>query len=188
MTKRNEVFFKYEVLFQLTADSKKELDKLEIDLKAKLSSLNINYDELMLQQKEVFISMLPWNKSTVEWKLNSFSSSIASLYPQQVSSLVDDDGVYLGKSTSGEIIIIDLFSKYLSNPNLVVVGQSGNGKSIMLKKLIAGYSLKETIKIFIFDSDQHEYVDVTNNCNGQIVCLGRENMINIFEIRKQVLT
>lgn len=184
MTKRNEVFFKFEVLFQLTADSKKELDKLEIDLKAKLSSLNINYDELMLQQKEAFISMLPWNKSTVEWKLNSFSSSIASLYPQQVSSLVDDDGVYLGKSTSGEIIIIDLFSKYLSNPNVVVVGQSGNGKSIMLKKLIAGYSLKEAIKIFIFDSDQHEYVDVTNNCNGQIVCPGRENMINIFEIRK----
>lgn len=184
MTKENEVFFKFEVLFQITADTKKELDRLEIDLKSKLSSLNINCDELVLQQKEAFISMLPWCKSRVEWKLNSFSSSIASLYPQQVSSLVDDDGVYLGKSTSGEIIIIDLFSKYLSNPNLVVVGQSGNGKSIMLKKLIAGYSLKKDVKIFIFDSDQHEYVDVTNSCNGQIVSPGRENMINIFEIRK----
>lgn len=183
MTANSDLFYRFEIFLQLTADSIAELNALESDIKSKCSRANVKCDSLELVQLEGFLGTLPWLTSTKQWKLNSYTTPIAALYPQQISTIIDDDGVFLGTSTGEELIVIDLFSIHLPNPNVVVVGQSGNGKSIILKKIALGYAIKPKTQIFIFDSDNHEYVDLTLNCGGEIINPGIENMLNIFEIR-----
>lgn len=184
MVDAGDLFYKFEIFIQLTADSVKELNQLTSEMKSKFSQYNVKYDMLELEQLEGFLGSLPWNRSKVQWKLNTYTRPIASLFPHQISTVIDDNGVFLGRSSGEELIILDLFSPFLTNPNVIVVGSSGNGKSIILKKLILGYAIKKDTQIFVFDSDNHEYVELTKNCGGEIINPGVDSMINIFEIRK----
>lgn len=184
MTDAGDLFYKFEIFIQLTADSLEELNKLTNEMKSKFSQYNVKYDMLELEQLEGFLGSMPWLSSNIQWKLNTYTSPIASLFPHQISTVIDDDGVFLGRSSGEELIILDLFSPFLTNPNVIVVGSSGNGKSIILKKFILGYAIKLDTQVFVFDSDNHEYVDLTKNCGGEIINPGVDSMINIFEIRR----
>ncbi|MDY6037486.1 MAG: hypothetical protein SPI74_00580 [Eubacterium sp.] len=113
------------------------------------------------------------------------SEQLAMGFPFCYSELLDDEGVLLGFSKAGGVILYDPFAKTKkrSHYNSIVCGNMGSGKSTHLKKLFKhSASIGNFIRVFDVSG---EFASLTNEFGGKIIrCSGREGMLNPLEILK----
>ncbi|PKM93090.1 MAG: type VI secretion protein, partial [Firmicutes bacterium HGW-Firmicutes-1] len=110
------------------------------------------------------------------------ASSVANLYPFNYSGKTDSNGFYLGRDKYGSNVIVDFDKRDddKTNPCILILGNSGQGKSYLLKLILC--NILESGKNVICLDPEHEYVELADNIGGCFVDLmSGEYMINPLE-------
>lgn len=174
------------VFIELRAETEEGLRELQEDVQMELTRSKISADRLLLRQKEGFLSVLPtgYNVFGALYERVLPSSSSANLYPLNYSGKTDPNGFYIGRDKFGTDIIVD-FDKRTddkTNSNVLILGNSGQGKSYLMKLLLC--NLRESGKSVICLDPESEYVDLCNNLGGTYIdMMSGEYMINPLEPR-----
>lgn len=96
------------------------------------------------------------------------SLSMGTLYPLISENLVNVDGVFLGRSATGSPIVFNPWQQ--SNQNIVILGETGSGKSMTAKVLLRRLKEKYGKDIRIIGLDpENEYIDVCSFIHKGIV-------------------
>ena len=168
MRKNKEPLLHCAVFMELTAPDLDKLKELQTEVVMELTREKISVDRLTLRQKEGFLSAMPvgYNAFTAQYERVLPASSVANLYPFNYSGKTDPQGYYLGKDKFGTNIIADFDrrSDDKTNSNILILGNSGQGKSYLLKLILI--NLRESGKNIICLDAEQEYEDLTNNLGG----------------------
>ena len=181
-THKEEKMFKVSVFIEAIGNSKEELEKLTNEITIKLDG--ITYDKLFLKQKNGFMAVNPvgYNHFGTQFERHMPSSSLSNLFPYSYSGLIDKNGFYIGKDKFGGNIIPDFDKRdnTHTNSNILILGNSGEGKSYLLKLIKMNWRLKK--KNIICLDPEHEYSTLTQNMKGTFIdlMLG-EYVINVLE-------
>ena len=153
---------------ELIAGSLEKLHELQTETVMELTRDKVMVDRLMLRQKEGFMSVMPvgHNAFGAEYERVLPASSVANLYPFNYSGKTDPKGFYIGRDKYGTNIIIDFDRRTedKTNGNILILGNSGQGKSYLLKLILT--NLFESGKQIICLDAEQEYEDLTNNLGG----------------------
>ena len=172
------------VFIELKASSEDRLKELQADIQMELTRSKISVDRLLLRQKEGFLSVLPTGNNVFASQFERVlpASSVADLYPLNYSGKTDESGFYVGRDKYGTNILVD-FDKRTedkTNSNILILGNSGQGKSYLMKLLLCNQ--RESGKSILCLDPEHEYEDLCNNLGGTYIdMMSGEFMINPLE-------
>ena len=175
------------VFIELKATSEDKLKELQADIQMELTRSKISVDRLLLRQKEGFLSVLPTGNNMFGSQFERVlpASSVANLYPLNYSGKTDENGFYLGRDKYGSNVLVD-FDKRTedkTNSNILILGNSGQGKSYLMKLLLCNH--RETGKSILCLDPESEYRDLCSNLGGTYIdMMDGEYMINPLEIRR----
>lgn len=185
--KRNrETLLHTAVFIELKAESEEKLRELQADISMELTRAKISFDKLLLRQKEGFLSVLPngINVFGAQYERVLPSGSAANLYPLNYSGKTDSNGFYIGRDKFGSNIIADFDRRTddKTNSNILILGNSGQGKSYLMKLLLC--NMRESGKSVICLDPEGEYEELCNNLGGTYIdMMSGEHIINPLEPR-----
>lgn len=169
--KSREPFLHIAVYIEMSAFTLEKLQELQTDVLAELTRSKIAVDKLFLQQQEGYKSVSPFGVNIFKDQFERVlpASSAANLYPLNYSGKTDPNGFYLGHDKYGSNIIVDFEKRDddKTNSNILVLGNSGQGKSYLLKFIITNMRLAGK-NINILDAEM-EYVDLTLSLGGTYI-------------------
>ena len=138
--RNREPFFHTAVYIELVARTEQEFAELRDSVETELGRAKISVDRLFLCQQEGFLSVMPsgWNVFGEQFERMLPASSVANLFPFSYTGKTDPGGFYIGYDKYGSSIITDLDRRAhdKSNANFLILGNSGQGKSHLLKLLL----------------------------------------------------
>ena len=154
-------------------------DQLSIDLLK-----NCNLRHLDFQQESGLMSSLPLAQNLIEIRRGLTTSSTAIFVPFTTQELFQNGGetLYYGlNALSNNLIMVD--RKKLKNPNGLILGTPGSGKSFSAKREITNAFLVTDDDIIICDPEA-EYAALVHKFNGQVVKISSSstNYINPMDI------
>ena len=156
------------VFIELKARSMKALKELQSDVSMELTRSKISVDRLTLRQKEGFLSVMPIgsNQFGNMYERVLPASSAANLYPFNYSGKTDPKGLYIGRDKFGTNILVDFDKRSddKTNGNVLILGNSGQGKSYLLKLILT--NIRESGKSIICLDPEAEFEELTNNLGG----------------------
>lgn len=175
------------VYIEMTADDPDQLKQLHDDVYAELSAVKVTVDKLLLRQQTGFFCAMPsgWNAFGEEFERVLPDSSVANLYPFAYSGKIDPHGFCIGRDKYGSSVFVDFNrrSPDKTNGNILILGNSGQGKSYLLK-LILTCLLESGTNAICLDPES-EYKDLTLNIGGCYVDLmSGQYIINVLEPRR----
>ncbi len=184
LRKNREPLLHCAVFLELKARSMEQLKELQQDIAMELTRSKITVDRLTLRQKEGFLSVLPTgaNQFGAQFERVLPASSVANLYPFNFSGKTDPHGIYIGRDKFGTNILTDFDrrSEDKTNSNILILGNSGQGKSFLMKLILS--NLREAGKRIITLDAEAEYEDLTANLGGcYIDFMSGEYIINPLE-------
>ncbi|WP_312907032.1 VirB4 family type IV secretion system protein [Tissierella praeacuta] len=184
MHRNREPLFHCAVYIELIANDYEELKLLQTDVLTELVRSKLNIDRLMLCQQQGFLCVGPTGRNVFDTQYERVlpASSVANLYPFNYSGKTDTNGFYLGRDKFGSNIIVDFDKRDddKTNPCILILGNSGQGKSYLLKLILC--NILESGKNVICLDPEHEYVELAENIGGCFVDLmSGEYMINPLE-------
>lgn len=166
---RNERMFLMTFLVLNTADSKKELDNILLQASGIANKHNCTLIRLDYQQEQGFMSSLPLGKCLVPIQRSLTTSSTAIFIPFTTQELFQSGGeaLYYGlNALSSNLIMVD--RKQLKNPNGLILGTPGSGKSFSAKREITNVFLITTDDIIVCDPEG-EYFSLVQRLKGQVI-------------------
>ena len=172
------------VFMELSANSLEKLRELQADISMELTREKLSVDRLTLRQKEGFIACMPCGHNVFGTQFERVlpASAVANCYPFNYSGKTDPHGFYLGKDKYGTNIIVDFDrrSDDKTNSNVLILGNSGQGKSYLLKLILTNTRMAGK-SVICLDAEQ-EYKDLCNNLGGcYIDLMSGEYIINPLE-------
>ena len=129
------------VFLEMIAFDYEELKIIQTDVFTELiRSKMVWLHKLLLRQKQGFLSLNPSgsNQFKEEFERVLPALPLPNLFPFNYSGKTDSKGFYLGRDKYGSIFIVD-FNKRSddkTNANMIILGNSGQGKSYLLKLII----------------------------------------------------
>jgi type IV secretory pathway VirB4 component len=182
----NERFYYITILIEVYAHNKDELVNKVNEVKIMLAAYGITKDDLIYEQQQAFLSIIPFSVNQIGYlNRNLPSSTAAALYPFSASSRSDPEGLFLGTTTDSGNIFIDFFIRNIKNANgnISIIGESGQGKSSLMKKITEMLIAMGT-SIFMIDPEE-EYGELISKLGGtDIDCASGGFIINPLEIRR----
>lgn len=184
LRKNREPLLHCSVFIELKAKSMDELKELQSEIAMELTRSKISVDRLTLRQKEGFLSALPVgaNQFGAQYERVLPASSVANLYPFNFSGKTDPHGIYIGRDKFGTNILVDFErrSEDKTTSNILILGNSGQGKSYLLKLILT--NLRESGKSVIVLDAEAEYQDLTESLGGcYIDFMSGEYIVNPLE-------
>ena len=168
LRKNREPLLHYAVFIELTANSLEKLRELRSDVAMEMTREKLSVDRLTLRQKEGFISCMPCGHNAFGSQFERVlpASAVANCYPFNYSGKTDPHGFYIGKDKFGTNIIVDFDrrSDDKTNSNILILGNSGQGKSYLLKLILTNTRMSGK-SVICLDAEQ-EYEDLCNNLGG----------------------
>ena len=168
LRKNREPLLHCAVFIELTANSLEKLRELQSDVAMEMTREKLSVDRLTLRQKEGFISCMPcgYNAFGTQFERVLPASAVANCYPFNYSGKTDPHGFYIGKDKFGTNIIVDFDrrSDDKTNSNILILGNSGQGKSYLLKLILTNTRMSGK-SVICLDAEQ-EYEDLCNNLGG----------------------
>ena len=168
LRKNREPLLHCAVFIELKAANLQKLKELQSDVLMELTRSKITVERLNLRQKEGFLSVMPFgsNQFGAEFERVLPASAVANLYPFNYSGKTDPEGFYLGRDKFGTNILADFDRRAddKTNANILILGNSGQGKSHLLKGIIA--NLRESGKSLILLDAEAEYMELTEAMGG----------------------
>lgn len=184
MRQNRESLLHCSVFIELKAKSLDSLKELQDEVQMEFARSKITVDRLTLRQKEGFLSVLPVgvNMFGAQFERVLPASSAANLYPFSFSGKTDEHGMYIGRDKFGTNILVDLDKRAddKTNSNVLILGNSGQGKSYLMKLLLT--NIRESgKKVIVLDPDD-EYKELCENLGGcYIDFMSGEYKINPLE-------
>ena len=166
---RNERMFLITFLVLNTADNKKELDNILLQASGIANKHNCTLIRLDYQQEQGFMTSLPLGKNLVPIQRSLTTSSTAIFVPFTTQELFQSGGeaLYYGlNALSSNLIMVD--RKQLKNPNGLILGTPGSGKSFAAKREITNVFLITTDDIIVCDPEG-EYFSLVQRLKGQVI-------------------
>lgn len=173
MHRNREPLLHTAVYLELCAHDIDQLKLLQTEVLTELIRAKLNVDRLMLRQQQGFQCVMPtgWNLFGDQFERVLPASSVANLYPFNYSGKTDPNGFYIGRDKFGSNVLVDFNRRAddKTNANILILGNSGQGKSYLLKLLLT--NLRESgMRIVALDPEM-EYEDLTNNLGGCFIDL-----------------
>ena len=173
MHRNREPLMHCAVYIDLAAKDLEGLRTLRDEVSSELVRSKLAYDRLLLKQREGFLSANPAGRASLGMQFERVlpASSVANLYPNNYSGKTDPQGFYVGKDKYGSNIIVDLDRRAddKTNASMLILGNSGQGKSYLLKLLVC--NLLESGKSVICLDPEHEMGELCTNLGGCFVDL-----------------
>ena len=193
ITTNQSKVFDFQLHIMITADTKEELERTKIQLKSTLEAMEMRAVPLRFEQEKVLKSCLPiFEKQDIEDRIGTPipSPTLAAMYPFVFDSIKDQGlSCLLGVDFSGGIILFNQFLYQIkkehnrNNANMIILGNSGSGKSSSGKLLLRSH-VRNGYKIIAIDPEG-ELEPMARLYNGDFIDLGRGGefgMINPLEI------
>ena len=184
LRKNKEPLLHVSVFIELKAKSMEKLKELQSDIAMELTRSKISVDRLTLRQKEGFLSVIPTgcNQFGAQYERVLPASSVANLYPFNFSGKTDPQGAYIGRDKYGTNILVDFDRRAedKTTSNILILGNSGQGKSYLLKLILT--NIRESGKRIICLDPESEYEDLCEALGGcYIDFMSGEYTINPLE-------
>ena len=184
LRKNREPLLHCAVFIELKAKDPEALRELQTDIAMELTRSKITVDRLTLRQQEGYLSVMPFgsNRFGAQYERVLPASSVSNLYPFNFSGRTDPKGFYIGRDKYGTNILVDLDrrSDDKTNGNGLILGNSGQGKSYLMKLLLT--NLRESGKAAMLLDVEHEYEDLTRSLGGSYIdFLSGKYLINVLE-------
>lgn len=165
---RNERMFLVTVVFLNTAKNKQELENVVFQTAGIAQKYNCALKRLDYQQEPGLMSSLPLGKNWIPIKRALTTTSTAIFVPFTTQELfMGGESIYYGlNALSNNLIMAD--RKKLKNPNGLIVGTPGAGKSFAAKREITNVFIVTKDDIIICDPEG-EYFPIVRAFNGQVI-------------------
>ena len=166
---RNQRMFLITFLILNTADTKRQLDNNFFQTNSIAQKYNCQLVQLDFQQEEGMVSSLPLGLNQIEIQRGLTSSGVAIFVPFTTQELFQNstEALYCGiNALSNNIIMVD--RKWLKNPNGLILGTPGSGKSFAAKREIANAFLVTNDDIMVCDPEG-EYYPLIHRLGGQVI-------------------
>lgn len=182
--KNRECLLHCSVFIELKAPSLALLKELQSEVTMDLARSKISADRLTLRQKEGFLSVLPVgaNQFGAQFERVLPASSAANFYPFSFSGKTDPHGLYIGRDKYGTNILTDFDRRAedKTTSNILILGNSGQGKSYLLKLILT--NIRESGKRVICLDPEQEYGALCSALGGSYIdFLSGENTVNPLE-------
>ena len=187
MRKNREPLIHCAVYIDLAARDPESLRRLREEVTAELVRSKLGTDQLLLRQQDGFLSSNPMGRNTFRSQYERVmpASSVANLYPFNYSGKTDPHGFYIGRDRYGSNIIVDLDRRAedKTTASALILGNSGQGKSYLLKLLLC--NVLEAGKAALSLDSEHEMEDLCNALGGCFLdLLSGQYRINLLEPRR----
>lgn len=173
MHRNREPLLHCAVYIELTASDYDSLKLLQTDVLTELVRSKLNVDRLLLRQQQGFFCVGPSGRNIFVSQFERVlpASSVANLYPFNYSGKTDSNGFYLGRDKFGSNILVDFDKRDddKTNPCILILGNSGQGKSYLLKLVLC--NILESGKSVICLDPEHEFGELAENTGGCFVDL-----------------
>ena len=181
---RNERMFLVTFLVLNTADNPRQLGNNIFQASSIAQKYNCQLTRLDFQQEEGLMSSLPLGLNQVEIQRGLTTSSTAIFVPFTTQELFQNgkEALYYGiNALSNNLIMVD--RKLLKNPNGLILGTPGSGKSFSAKREIANCFLLTNDDIIICDPEA-EYAPLVERLHGQVIKISptSSNYINPMDL------
>ena len=166
---RNERMFLLTFLVLNTANTKQQLSNNVFQASSIAQKYNCQLTRLDFQQEEGLMSSLPLGLNLIPIQRGLTTSSVAIFVPFTTQELFQngDEALYCGiNALSNNLIMVD--RKKLKNPNGLILGTPGSGKSFSAKREIANVFLVTDDDIIICDPEA-EYGPLVERLHGQVI-------------------
>ena len=165
---RNERMFLVTVLFLNTAKTRQELDNAIFQTSGIAQKYNCVLRRLDYQQEQGLMSCLPLGQNLVPIKRQLTTTSTAIFVPFTTQELfMEGESLYYGlNALSNNMIMVD--RKQLKNPNGLILGTPGSGKSFSAKREICNVFFVTKDDVIICDPEG-EYYPLVHALGGQVI-------------------
>ena len=166
---RNERMFLLTFLVLNIADSVPKLRNNVFQASSIAQKYNCQLVRLDFRQEEGLMSSLPLGLNQVEIQRSLTTSAVAIFVPFTTQELYqnDSEALYCGlNALSNNLIMVD--RKFLKNPNGLILGTPGSGKSFAAKREIANVFFVTNDDIIICDPEA-EYGPLVERLHGQVI-------------------
>ena len=166
---RNERMFLLTFIVVNTAGSRQQLDNNVFQAASIAQKYNCQLTRLDFRQEEGLMSSLPLGLKQIEIQRGLTTSSVAIFIPFTTQELFQDgkEALYCGlNALSNNLIMVD--RKRLKNPNGLILGTPGSGKSFAAKREITNVFLVTDDDIIICDPEA-EYGPLVERLHGQVI-------------------
>ena len=166
---RNERMFLLTFIVVNTAGGRQQLDNNVFQAVSIAQKYNCQLTRLDFRQEEGLMSSLPLGLNQIEIQRGLTTSSVAIFIPFTTQELFQDgkEALYCGlNALSNNLIMVD--RKRLKNPNGLILGTPGSGKSFAAKREIANVFLVTDDDIIICDPEA-EYGPLVERLHGQVI-------------------
>ena len=166
---RNERMFLLTFLVLNTANNKQQLANNVFQASSIAQKYNCQLTRLDFQQEEGLMSCLPIGYNQIEIQRGLTTSSVAIFVPFTTQELFQtgNEALYCGiNALSNNLIMVD--RKKLKNPNGLILGTPGSGKSFSAKREIANVFMVTSDDIIICDPEA-EYGPLVERLHGQVI-------------------
>ena len=184
MHRNREPLLHCAVYIELIAPDYDALKLLQSDVFTELMRSKLNVDKLLLRQQQGFGCVMPagYNSFGILFERVLPASSVANLYPFNYSGKTDPKGFYVGKDKYGSNILVDFDQRDndKTSANILILGNSGQGKSYLMKLLML--NILESGKSVISLDAEHEQQDMCEAVGGCFIDLMEgKYIINVLE-------
>lgn len=165
---RNERMFLVTVLVMSTAKKRQKLDNNIFQVQGISQKYNCSLRPLDYQQEAGLMSCIPLGLNRIEIQRGLTTSATAIFIPFTTQELFQEgEALYYGlNALSNNVIMVD--RKRLKNPNGLILGTPGSGKSFSAKREITNFFLITEDDIIICDPEA-EYYPLVEALHGQVV-------------------
>lgn len=165
---RNERMFLVTIVFLNTAKTKQELDNAVFQTAGIAQKYNCSLRRLDYMQEPGLMSSLPLGLNLIPIKRALTTTSTAIFVPFTTQELfMEGESLYYGlNALSNNMIMVD--RKKLKNPNGLILGTPGSGKSFSAKREITNAFFVTQDDIIIGDPEG-EYYPLVNALGGRVI-------------------
>ena len=166
---RNERLFLVTIVLMNTEKTKSDLDLAILQTAGIAQKYNCALKRLDYMQEQGMASSLPigWNQIPIKRALTTTSTAVFVPFTTQELFMPGKESLYYGlNAISNNIILAD--RKKLKNPNGLILGTPGSGKSFSAKREITNVFFVTDDDIIICDPEG-EYYPLVNALDGQVI-------------------
>ena len=165
---RNERMFLVTIILMNTATSRQKLENAVFQTASIAQKYNCALKRLDFQQEEGLMSSLPIGLNQIEIERGLTTSSTAVFIPFVSQELFQEgQALYYGlNALSNNMIMVD--RKQLKNPNGLILGTPGSGKSFSAKREMTNAFLITEDDIIVCDPEA-EYFPLVQKLGGQVI-------------------
>ena len=174
------------VYIEMIAGTMQALEILQTNVEVELMRSKLNVDKLKLRQQAGFCAVSPvgYKAFGAEYERVLPASSVANLFPFNYSGKTDRKGFYIGKDKYGSNLVVDFDQRDedKTSANILILGNSGQGKSYLMKLLLLNFleAGKSVITLDV-EHEQWELCQAVGGCFANVV--DGSCKINILEPR-----